>query len=122
MFSNETQFNDDFLFFFFILLTGNGLSTMNPDSNSILATSSPIVGEANYSQIIPSPPSNLQFLLPRSESYVFNDGGSGKLFSDAASIRSLASIGVGSTDGRKMIIRRVPNSPAELLSIVNPPA
>lgn len=95
---------------------------MNPESNSILATSSLTVGESGYPQMPPCTQSNLQFLLPRSESYVFNDGGSGKLFSDAASIRSLASIGVGSTDGRKMIIRRVPHSPAELLSIVNPPA
>ncbi|XP_055315143.1 sodium- and chloride-dependent GABA transporter ine isoform X3 [Sitodiplosis mosellana] len=61
--------------------------------------------------------------LPRTNSFVFGDcNGSGKLFSDATSIRSLASIGMGSTDGRKMIIRRVPNTPAELLSIVSPPA
>ncbi|XP_063226082.1 sodium- and chloride-dependent GABA transporter ine [Bacillus rossius redtenbacheri] len=40
----------------------------------------------------------------------------------AASTRSLASIGVGSTDGRKLTIRRVPTSPSELLSIVAPPA
>nr|CAD7457653.1 unnamed protein product [Timema tahoe] len=43
--------------------------------------------------------------------------------SDAAihrnmSMRSLASIGMGSTDGRKVTIRRVPTSPSELLNIV----
>lgn len=42
-------------------------------------------------------------------------------FSDVMSIRSLASIGMGSTDGRKMIIRKVPQSPSELFNIVNPP-
>lgn len=35
-------------------------------------------------------------------------------------IRSLAAIGMGSTDGKKMIIRRVPTSPAELFNIINP--
>lgn len=38
------------------------------------------------------------------------------VMSDAASIRSLASIGMGSTDGRKLTIRRVPTSPNELLN------
>lgn len=41
-------------------------------------------------------------------------------FSDS-SIRSLASIGMGSTDGRRMIIRKIPQSPSELFNIVNPP-
>lgn len=41
--------------------------------------------------------------------------------SDAASLRSWASVGMGSTDGRKMIVRRVPTSPVELFNIVNPP-
>lgn len=39
-----------------------------------------------------------------------------QLLSDAASVRSLASIGMGSTDGRKLTIRRVPTSPNELLN------
>nr|QRN45426.1 sodium- and chloride-dependent GABA transporter ine [Carausius morosus] len=37
------------------------------------------------------------------------------------SMRSLASVGVGSTDGRKVTIRRIPTSPSELLSMVTPP-
>lgn len=41
--------------------------------------------------------------------------------SDVASIRSIASIGMGSTDGKKMIIRKVPHSPSELFNIINPP-
>lgn len=61
------------------------------------------------------------FQLARSGSYVFSEGGTGKLFSDASSIRSLVSIGMGSTDGRKMIIRKVPNSPTELLNYISPP-
>ncbi|KAL3267941.1 hypothetical protein HHI36_007078 [Cryptolaemus montrouzieri] len=44
-----------------------------------------------------------------------------KPFSDMGSIRSWASVGLGSTDGKKMIIRRVPTSPEELFTIVNPP-
>jgi len=45
-------------------------------------------------------------------------------FTDAAShvsVRSLASVGMGSTDGRKVTIRRVPTSPIELFNIVNSP-
>ncbi|XP_059614816.1 sodium- and chloride-dependent GABA transporter ine isoform X1 [Phlebotomus argentipes] len=73
-----------------------------------LTTSTPTVGHAPAG-------------LARSGSYVFSDCGSARLFSDATSVRSLASIGMGSTDGRKMVIRRVPNSPNELLTILNPP-
>ncbi|XP_023248599.1 sodium- and chloride-dependent GABA transporter ine-like isoform X2 [Copidosoma floridanum] len=40
---------------------------------------------------------------------------------DSVSIRSLASIGMGSSDGRKLTIRRVPTSPSELLNMVHPP-
>lgn len=40
---------------------------------------------------------------------------------DNASVRSWASVGMGSTDGKKMIIRRVPTTPVELFNIVNPP-
>ncbi|XP_049823175.1 sodium- and chloride-dependent GABA transporter ine-like isoform X2 [Aethina tumida] len=52
-----------------------------------------------------------------------SDSGShvSKPFSDAASVRSWASVGMGSTDGKKMIVRRVPTSPVELFNIVNPP-
>lgn len=59
--------------------------------------------------------------MSRTGSYIFSDNGSGKVFSDVASMRSLASIGMGSTDGKKMVIRRVPTSPTELLSIINQP-
>lgn len=66
--------------------------------------------------VVSPPPS-----ITRTGSYIFSDNGSARIFSDAASVRSLASIGMGSTDGRRMIIRKVPNSPTELLSIINPP-
>lgn len=45
-------------------------------------------------------------------------------FSETAShisVRSLASIGMGSTDGRKVTIRRVPTSPTELFNVVQSP-
>ncbi|XP_060527837.1 sodium- and chloride-dependent GABA transporter ine-like [Cylas formicarius] len=44
-----------------------------------------------------------------------------KPLSDVGSVRSWASVGMGSTDGKKMIVRRVPTSPVELFNIVNPP-
>lgn len=59
--------------------------------------------------------------LARSGSYIFSDSGSTRLFSDASSVRSLASIGMGSSDGRRITIRKVPNSPSELLSYISPP-
>lgn len=94
---------------------GNHLSLMAEECNSL--STSP--GTLTSSATSPQP---LHTLLQRNNSYIFNDcNGSGKMFSDAISIRSLASIGMGSTDGRKMIIRRVPNTPQELLSIVSPP-
>lgn len=39
---------------------------------------------------------------------------------DLVSVRSLASIGMGSTDGKKLTIRRVPTSPSELLNLADP--
>ncbi|XP_057321913.1 sodium- and chloride-dependent GABA transporter ine-like [Microplitis mediator] len=45
----------------------------------------------------------------------------GAPFHESVSIRSLASIGLGSSDGRKLTIRRVPTSPSELLNMVQPP-
>lgn len=52
-----------------------------------------------------------------------SDSGShvSKPYSDAASVRSWASVGMGSTDGKKMIVRKVPTSPVELFNMVNPP-
>lgn len=44
-----------------------------------------------------------------------------KYYSDAISIKSWASVGMGSTDGKKMIVRRVPTSTVELFNVVNPP-
>ncbi|XP_054000868.1 sodium- and chloride-dependent GABA transporter ine-like isoform X1 [Hylaeus anthracinus] len=57
-------------------------------------------------------------------SIVFADGNGQshvRAFPDSVSIRSLASIGMGSSDGRKLTIRRVPTSPSELLNMVHPP-
>lgn len=59
--------------------------------------------------------------LARSGSYIFNETGSTRLFTDSQSVRSLASFGLGSTDGKRLYIRKVPNSPAELMHILNPP-
>lgn len=44
---------------------------------------------------------------------------SSKIYSDVNSVRTLASIAIGSTDGRNIIIKRVPNTPNELFSVVN---
>lgn len=56
-----------------------------------------------------------------SSSYLFRDSAANQIYSDVTSVRSLASIGIGSTDGRKLVIKRVPQTPTELLNIVNPP-
>ncbi|XP_046805027.1 sodium- and chloride-dependent GABA transporter ine [Lucilia cuprina] len=56
-----------------------------------------------------------------SSSYLYRDSTANQIFSDVTSVRSLASIGIGSTDGRKIVIKRVPQTPTELLNIVNPP-
>lgn len=44
-----------------------------------------------------------------------------KMNSDTSSYLSWTSVGLGSTDGKKMIVRKVPTSPEELFNIVNPP-
>lgn len=53
--------------------------------------------------------------------YAEANGSQARSFPDTVSIRSLASIGLGSSDGRKLTIRRVPTSPSELLNVVHPP-
>jgi hypothetical protein len=58
--------------------------------------------------------------LARSGSTIFSDGGSTRLFTDATSVRSLASFGLGVTDGKRIIIRKVPNSPQELIQLITP--
>jgi len=53
--------------------------------------------------------------------YAESNGSQARSFPDMISIKSLASIGLGSSDGRKLTIRRVPTSPSELLNVVHPP-
>lgn len=53
--------------------------------------------------------------------YTETNGSQARSFPDTVSIRSLASIGLGSSDGRKLTIRRVPTSPSELFNVVHPP-
>ncbi|ALC38115.1 ine [Drosophila busckii] len=55
----------------------------------------------------------------RGSSYNFHELGN-QIYSDVTSVRSLASIGIGSTDGRKLVIRRVPTTANELFDMVNP--
>ncbi|XP_030382880.1 sodium- and chloride-dependent GABA transporter ine isoform X2 [Scaptodrosophila lebanonensis] len=58
--------------------------------------------------------------LSASSSYQFHDLAGNQIYSDVTSVRSLASIGIGSTDGRKLVIRRVPTTANELFDMVNP--
>lgn len=53
-------------------------------------------------------------------SFTFEGGAGLRPLSDVVSVRSLASIGMGSTDGKKLTIRRVPTSPTELLNLADP--
>lgn len=92
------------------VLSGPQLTTYPEPHQRTIGASSPI-----------SPISPQILHLARSGSYIFNETGSTRLFTDATSVRSLASFGLGSTDGRRMYIRKVPNSPAELMHILNPP-
>ncbi|KAH8293110.1 hypothetical protein KR044_004282, partial [Drosophila immigrans] len=70
-------------------------------------------------------PPNTLYMQPQSSlsgsSYHFHDlAGGNQIYSDVTSVRSLASIGIGSTDGRKLVIRRVPTTANELFDMVNP--
>ncbi|CAH0748218.1 unnamed protein product [Diatraea saccharalis] len=61
-------------------------------------------------------------LRPYEQVATYTDGSdSGTNQYGAQSVRSLASIGMGCTDGRKMVIKRVPTSPTELFHLVRPP-
>lgn len=63
----------------------------------------------------------LQDITPPGQAGSETESQNSKLFSDITSMKSWTSVGMGSTDGRKMIVRRVPVTPMELFSIVNPP-
>lgn len=58
--------------------------------------------------------------LGDSSSYLLRDRVANQLYSDVTSVKSLASIGIGSTDGRKLVIKRVPQSPDDLLNFYAP--
>ncbi|XP_045785158.1 sodium- and chloride-dependent GABA transporter ine-like [Maniola jurtina] len=60
-------------------------------------------------------------LRPYDQVTAYPDGSDSGTNPYAPSVRSLASIGMGCTDGRKMVIRRVPTSPTELFHLVRPP-
>lgn len=60
-------------------------------------------------------------LRPYEQVAVYPEGSDSGTNYGAPSVRSLASIGMGCTDGRKMVIRRVPTSPTELFHLVRPP-
>lgn len=91
------------------------MTVLQPQMEAIIAPDHGVHLKSQLTQV------NLPAAMGRISSYVFSDTNisSGKLISDP-SIRSLASIGIGSTDGRRMIIRRVPTSPSELMNIMNP--
>lgn len=87
------------------------------DSSCNLAGSS----AANYGLKPPNP----LYMQPQSSlsgsSYHLHElVGGNQIYSDVTSVRSLASIGIGSTDGRKLVIRRVPTTANELFDMVNP--
>lgn len=101
---------------------------------SFVYQGSPVVGRHQGSFKIYKQPPALEYKLsgfqdntpPNSEACMGNTGSDSgsqisKLYSDAISTRSWTSVGLGSTDGKKMIVRRVPANPVELFNIVNPP-
>ncbi|XP_030241016.1 sodium- and chloride-dependent GABA transporter ine isoform X1 [Drosophila navojoa] len=86
------------------------------DSSCNLASSSAATGGLQ--------PPNPLYMQPQSSlsgsSYHFHELAGNQIYSDVTSVRSLASIGIGSTDGRKLVIRRVPTTANELFDMVNP--
>ncbi|XP_067624401.1 sodium- and chloride-dependent GABA transporter ine isoform X2 [Eurosta solidaginis] len=66
-------------------------------------------------------PSHSNRDLSASSSFIYRDYVANQIYSDVTSVRSLASIGIGSTDGRRLVIRRVPHTPHELFNIMHPP-
>ncbi|XP_028156887.1 sodium- and chloride-dependent GABA transporter ine isoform X1 [Ostrinia furnacalis] len=60
-------------------------------------------------------------LRPYDQVNIYPEGSDSGTQYGAQSVRSLASIGMGCTDGRKMVIKRVPTSPTELFHLVRPP-
>lgn len=72
------------------------------------------IGSANHSSTCGSG------VMNASSHHQQRDASPLRSWSDAVSVRSLASIGMGSTDGRKLTIAKVPTSPAELLNLASP--
>jgi len=87
--------------------------TLSPSLRSLGVPGSPsaaamAIGSANHNSMYSSAQNHHRDASPL------------RSWSDAVSVRSLASIGMGSTDGRKLTIAKVPTSPAELLNLASP--
>lgn len=103
--------------------------TLNKTRQNSMRSSMRLNQEDGAHARVVTPPAVLAGQQPqsviRTGSFICSDIGSQmsnpKSFPDAVSIRSLASIGMGSTDGKRMIIKKVPTSPVELFNIVSPP-
>ncbi|XP_013104533.2 sodium- and chloride-dependent GABA transporter ine [Stomoxys calcitrans] len=94
---------------------GIGLRPRNDRNSSMRSVVSAYLSDPNELTV------NSLLQQDDSSSYLFRDCVANQIYSDITSVRSLASIGIGSTDGRKIVIRRVPQTPTDLLNIVNPP-
>lgn len=96
-----------------LLELNNGNKAKYPSMRSLKSTDDPA-----HQQLLSVNPPNASWA-----SIVYSDSGNNvaKPFPESVSIRSLASIGMGSSDGRKLTIRKVPTSPSELLNMVHPP-
>uniref|UniRef100_A0A1A9WKP3 Transporter n=1 Tax=Glossina brevipalpis TaxID=37001 RepID=A0A1A9WKP3_9MUSC len=88
------------------------VSAFTPDSNELTV----------HSLIQPSSSSCGGGKDLNTNSYLLRDNIVNQIFSDVTSVRSLASIGIGSTDGRRLVIRKVPQTPNELLNFATPPS
>lgn len=80
---------------------------MSPSLRSLQKVPSPCAGSAGVGQL-------------HAAQHHHRDASPLRSWSDGVSVRSLASIGMGSTDGRKLTITKVPTSPAELLNLASP--
>ncbi|CAH0746844.1 unnamed protein product [Bemisia tabaci] len=105
--------------------SGSGSGTWKPSLDSLVVPRA-ASGAASL-RSLRVPVSEEQHLViptsPSLASFAFGDSPNSNLLrplSQVVSVRSLASIGMGSTDGKKMTIRKVPTSPSELLNIADP--
>lgn len=97
----------------------NGTSVVSPSGTQFTVT--PVPGTSSYYSDDPGSPRDAfdPLLTPPSgfwNAFSFSDPNA------QLTVQSIASMGMGCTDGKKLYLRRVPTTASELMSMVNPVA